>query len=201
MWKPTNTTRLGVSYRSKVDHKLQGKNHITIPARGMDTTANVHAKITTPETIIFSAAQDLGDKWTVSGIARYTRWSRFGTLKIYQDGKVASTTHEKWKNTWLLGVGADYKVCKNLTLRFGTAWDNTAIRSAKYRTARIPDERRIWASLGASYVKGNWQMDVGYSHLFVHSAHAKGTAEGAGEFNAKYHIQSNILGMGLQYKF
>ena len=204
VWQPRKSTRFGISYRSKVDHKLQGKNHITMstPLGYKDTTAKVDAKITTPETIIFSAAQDLNDKWTVSGIARYTRWSRFGTLNINQEGSgVVSTTHENWKNTWYLGLGADYRYCKNLTFRFGTAWDNTAIRSAKYRTARIPDERRIWASIGASYTKNNWQFDVGYSHLFVHSAHAEGTAEGAGKFNSKYHIQSNIFGMGLQYKF
>ena len=204
VWKPTKSTRLGVSYRSKVDHKLKGKNHVTLATPiHSDMTSRVNAKITTPETVIFSAAQDLGDKWTLSGIARYTRWSRFGTLKIHQEGQQdpVSTTHEKWKNTWLFGLGADYKYCKNLTFRFGTAWDNTAIRSAKYRTARIPDERRIWTSLGASYTKNNWQFDVGYAHLFVHSAKAKGTAENAGMYNAKYHIQSNILGMGLQYKF
>ena len=201
-WKPTKSTRLGLSYRSKVDHKLQGKN--TMNSAMMTGTYKVNAKITTPETVIFSAAQDLNDKWTVSGIARYTRWSRFDTLDIYQEnvaGKPLSRTNEHWKNTWLLGAGADYRYCKNLTFRFGAAWDDTAIRSAHYRTARIPDERRIWASLGASYMKNNWQFDVGYSHLFVHHAHAEGTAENAGMFNAKYHIQSDILGIGLQYKF
>ncbi|MBO4675665.1 MAG: outer membrane protein transport protein, partial [Elusimicrobiaceae bacterium] len=161
VWKPTQTTRLGLSYRSKVKHKLQGKNHLTFPLASIDTTAKVDAKITTPETVIFSAAQDLGDKWTLSGIARYTRWSRFDKLNIYQNGTKASTTDEHWKNTWLLGVGADYKPCKNLTFRFGTAWDNTAVRSPQHRTARIPDERRIWTSLGASYTKNNWQFDVG----------------------------------------
>ena len=211
-WKPTKTTRFGVSYRSKVNHKLQGKNSanagIYAPFVGttfLNGTHKVNAKITTPETVIFSAAQDLGEKWTVSGIARYTRWSRFDVLDIYQENKPTpgplSRTIEHWRNTWLLGIGADYKACKNLTFRFGTAWDNTAIRSAKYRTARIPDERRIWASIGASYMKNNWQFDIGYSHLFVHSAKAEGTALNSGTFNAKYHIQSNILGMGLQYKF
>ena len=50
-------------------------------------------------------------------------------------------------------------------------------------------------------MKNNWQFDIGYSHLFVHTAHAKGTAQGAGAFDAKYHIQSNILGISAQYKF
>ena len=204
-WKPSKTTRLGISYRSKVTHKVKGKNHIILPLAGIDRTTDVSAKITTPETVVFSAAQDLNDKWTLSGIARYTRWSRFDKLNIYQNGVKASTTDEHWKNTWLFGVGADYKPCKNLTLRFGTAWDNTAVRAPQHRTARIPDERRIWTSLGASYTKNNWQFDVGYAHLFVHSAKAEGVTEemkaAGGSFNAKYHIQSNIFGMGLQYKF
>ncbi len=206
VWQPQKSTRLGISYRSKVEHKLQGKNKMRSIVPGMTGSFDVDAKITTPETVIFSAAQDLNDKWTISGIARYTRWSRFDTLNIYQEGKKLSSTHENWKNTWLVGIGADYRYCKNLTFRFGTAWDNTAIRSAKYRTARIPDERRIWASIGASYTKNNWQFDVGYAHLFVHSAKAKGSTEEMrdkyhGSFDAKYHIQSNIFGMGLQYKF
>ena len=202
VWQPQKSTRFGVSYRSKVNHKLQGKNDMSSTYRSyLNGTHDVSAKITTPETVIFSAAQDLNDKWTISGIARFTRWTRFDTLNIYQDKKPMSTTHEKWENTWYFGAGADYRYCKNLTFRFGAAWDNTAVSSAKYRTARIPDERRIWTSIGATYTKNNWQFDVGYSHLFVHSAKERGAAVGPSTFDAKYHIQSNIFGMGLQYKF
>ena len=112
-----------------------------------------------------------------------------------------SSTHENWKNTWLFGLGADYKYCKNLTFRFGTAWDTAAVRAPEYRTARIPDQRRIWASLGASYTKNNWQVDLGYSHIFVHKAQAYGTSDNGGYFHGKYRIESDIFGLGVQYKF
>ena len=123
-YKPFDTTRLGVSYRSKVNHKLHGHNYGhagSLP--GVDTSFlngknRVNAKITTPETILFSAAQDVGEKWTLSGIARWTRWNRFDQLDIYQDnvsGGPLSSTKENWRNTWLYGFGADYKYCKNLT--------------------------------------------------------------------------------------
>ena len=210
-YKPFETTRLGLSYRSKVSHKLHGHNY-GHSSPGIDATAfldgknRVNAKITTPETVIFSAAQDIGKKWTLSGIVRWTRWSRFDQLDIYQDNAgLIGSTKENWRNTWLYGLGADYKYCKNLTFRFGGAWDKTAIRSAKFRTPRIPDERRIWMSVGASYMKNNWQVDVGYSHLFVRKAHANGSdslaqAKG-GYFRGKYQIQSDIFGLGVQYKF
>lgn len=213
-YKPTKTTRFGLSYRSKVTHKLEGKNDgsasrssifggaFAVGTAFLNGTHKVHAKITTPETVIFSAAHDLNDKWTLSGIARWTRWSQFKRLNIYQENKgLLSSTHENWKNTWLFGLGADYKYCKNLTFRFGTAWDTAAVKAPEYRTARIPDQRRIWASLGASYMKDNWQVDVGYSHIFVHKAQAYGSNVGAGYFHGKYRIESDIFGLGLQYKF
>lgn len=208
-YRPTKTTRLGVSYRSKINHKLQGKNKgnsAGIPMFSfLDGEHNIHAKITTPETVLFSVAQELNPKWTLSGIARWTRWTRFKKLDIYQENKPTpgplTSVNENWRNTWLLGLGADYKYCKNLTFRFGSSWDNTAIRSVKNRTARIPDERRIWASVGASYTKDNWQLDIGYSHLFIHNAKAEGNVIAGGDFNAKYHLKSEIFGMGFQYKF
>ena len=205
--QPWKTTRFGLSYRSKVHHKLHGTNKGNA---GSPTTQflngyhGVHADITTPETVIFSAAQDVGSQWTLSGTVRFTRWNRFHDLAIYQDNYPApgplSTTHEHWRNTWFFAAGADYKYCKNLTFRFGTAYDQTAIKSPKYRTVRIPDERRIWASIGASYQRDNWQLDVGYAHLFVHKA--KGEAQtGAVKTDSTWRTQSNILGVQFQYKF
>lgn len=208
-YQPWKSTRFGLSYRSKVHHKLHGKNkghsgHVPTKTFFLDGTNKVHANITTPETIIFSATQDLNSQWTLSGTARFTRWNRFHDLDIYQENYPLSgpmsSTHEHWRNTWFLAAGLDYKFCKNLTFRFGTAYDQTAIKSPKYRTVRIPDQRRIWTSLGASYMKNNWQVDVGYAHLFVHKAY--GAAQtGAVQHEGSWKTQSNILGVQFQYKF
>ena len=206
-FQPWKTTRFGLSYRSKVNHKLQGKNKMTggLITAALTGTHDVNAKITTPETVILSAAQDIGSKWTLSGTARWTRWSRFHDLDIYQkgyprDGGLLSSVHEHWRNTWFFAVGADYKYCKNLTFRFGTAYDQTSIKSPKYRTVRIPDQRRIWTTIGASYQRDNWQLDVGYAHLFVKKAHGEAQT-GFVKTDATWKTQSNILGLQFQYKF
>ncbi len=63
-WKPTDTTRLGLSYRSKVTHKLEGENEGSARLPMLAFLNGIHkvtAKITTPETVIFSAAQDVGE--------------------------------------------------------------------------------------------------------------------------------------------
>ena len=211
--QPQKSTRLGVSYRSKVHHKLHGMDYGRAgraPMMGsglLQGKHKVHADITTPETVIFSAAQDLGEKWTISGTARWTKWSRFEYLTIYQDnvkGRPLNSTKENWKNTWFYAAGTDYKYDDNLTFRFGTAYDETSIKHATDRTVRIPDERRIWASIGATYKKNNWQADIGYAHLFIRKARAKattGTGLGAVTSDITYRTQSNILGVQFQYHF
>lgn len=207
-YQPVKSTRFGLAYRSKVSHNLKGENK----ASANTTVAgfkpwlkgeyDASAKIVTPETVTFTAAHDLNEKWTLSGTARWTRWNRFDRLTVMQEGHgVLNSTNEDWQNTWFFAMGADYKYCKNLTFRFGAGWDTTAIRNPERRTARIPDERRIWTSLGATYMKNNWQFDVGYSHLFIRSNHARGTAEASGTYNAKYNSASDLLGIQLQYKF
>ncbi len=212
-YQPVKSTRFGLAYRSKVSHNLKGENKSWSNLAKLDPLNYSHlggeydasAKIVTPETITLTAAHDLNKKWTLSGTARWTRWNRFDRLAIMQDNAkpngVLSETNEDWQNTWFFAMGADYKYCKNLTFRFGAGWDTTAIRNPERRTARIPDERRIWTSLGATYMKNNWQFDVGYSHLFIRSNHARGTAEASGTYNAKYNSASDLLGIQLQYKF
>ena len=212
-WEPVkNKTRLGVSYRSKVVHDLRGKNTVsdtmvTLPNgimmdTGKNGTTNIKTKITTPETITLSAWQRLTDKWSVSATARWTRWSQFKDLNIYDmtDNPV-SMTQENWRNTWFYSLGADYQYCKNLVFRFGTAYDQSVVKGPEYRTARIPDGRRIWTSLGASYMKNNWQVDAGYAHLFVKTVNARHGSTGNSDFDAKYRSNANLFSLAVQYKF
>ncbi len=208
VWHPIDTLKLGLSYRSAVDHKLHGHNKTSgitpIPqlAYLFDGKYAMDAKITTPETIIFSLAQKLNQKWTFSGLLRWTRWSRFNQLALNQENKVPlSLTNEKWRNTWFASLGADYQLTKNWILRMGTAYDQAAVRRPEYRTPRIPDARRLWISGGLSYQQQNWQLDLGYAHLFIKKTRATGTAEASGSFSGNYDSKSDIAGIQFQYKF
>lgn len=205
-YEPIKGTRFGAAYRSKVTHKLEGKNKVsglTGPNAALNGSSDIHAKITTPETITLSAWQKLTEAWSISATARWTRWTQFKNLDIYtsSDNKVLSATQENWQNTWFYALGADYQYCKNLIFRFGTAYDESAVKSPYNRTARIPDGQRVWATLGASYLYHNWQFDGGYAHLFVHDAKVLHGNAGSSDINAKYRSNANIFSLNAQYKF
>lgn len=217
--KPIDSLRIGLSYRSKVSHKLKGDVSATAkhPLYGitLPIEADISAKITTPETALLSIAYDINKKWTVSGSARWTRWKRFDTLDIMIDkpktvatpasGSMLSSTKEKWRNTGFFSLGVDYRYNDAWTFRGGVAYDMTVIRSAAHRTPRIPDGRRVWTSLGLSYTHDNVTFDVGYSHIFIYGGRAKGTDDASILKNhrpdIKYSSNADLFGVGFQYKF
>ena len=201
---PRKDVRLGVSYRSKIKHKLEGDVKVTGTPYGLsDGNQDIFTKITTPEVLLFSGAWDFNKCFTLTGTARWTRWSQFDDLDIYskKTGDGISKTNENWKNTWYYAVGLDYRRNQNWTFRTGIGYDETVIKSPEYRTARIPDGRRVLTSLGVSYKKNNWQVDAGYMHIFIHGSHAYGKSAGASDIDMKYNSSADLLSFGVQYKF
>ncbi|MBO7244561.1 MAG: transporter [Alphaproteobacteria bacterium] len=212
---PRKDVRLGVSYRSKIKHKLEGDLKLTGVSQAQSMVAaasgkslgngnqDIFTKITTPEVVLFSGAWDFNKCFTLTGTARWTRWSQFDDLDIYskKTGAGISKTNENWKNTWYYAVGLDYRRNQNWTFRTGIGYDETVIKSPEYRTARIPDGRRVLTSLGVSYKKNNWQIDAGYMHIFIHGSHAYGKSAGASDIDMKYSSSADLLSFGVQYKF
>jgi long-chain fatty acid transport protein len=174
IYQITQDTRIGASYRSKVDQKLEGeaKSNFTtlnaIPTRTLNT--DVTAKVTLPENISVSAFSRLNDKWDLMGDVTWTRWSQFEELRIVRDNGTNSTltvTPENWSNTLRYSIGANYHYSDTIILRTGLAYDEEAI-SDKYRTVRIPGNDRKWLAFGAAWqATPATKLDIGYAHLFI----------------------------------
>ena len=218
MYEHNENTRFGVSYRLRSAQRAKGtfKTSHPVDALGLNRMDHAWANPDLPETVTFSGYhryKDLG----FSGTARWTHWtSSFPNFNIYSDSPLFTnngavrigekSTDYRYKNTWTLSGGVDYYYCKNLTFRFGGGWDESPTNGAKRRTIRIPDSSRWWMSVGASYMKNNWQVDVGYAHLIAKTSKALEDKDnpltGYKAVHAKYkNTQSNILGVQLQYKF
>ena len=202
MISPTKTTRFGVAYRSPVVQNIKGKHHFAGLTEGISST-----KLVDPEHIQLTAYQEIG-KFGLSAMARWTRWSRFNLLSIDSTalaplGASPSQVDENWRNTWTLSGGVDYHYCKNLTFRTGLAYDQGAVKDPQHRTARVPDSNRWIASVGASYMKGNWQLDLSYFHMFWSKARLNSRASTTGQTVIKgtYRTQINSVGLGIQYHF
>lgn len=210
MYEFNENTRVGLSYRFKSTQKTRGKQYIYATQMGQALGGldefNRFSTMADPElpaSWILSGYHKFNEKWGGSASVKYAQWHRFYTFPAKSSYGNFDVNY-KWKDAWTVALGGDYYLNKNWTLRFGGAWDQSPSRSNTTRTNRIPDVDRIWASCGFSYMNGNHQFDLGYSHLFMMHGRTRNNNSADPQFKdmqAKYYSHSNIAGIQYQYKF
>jgi long-chain fatty acid transport protein len=173
IFEPIQGTRLGLHYRSKIDHTLEGDAKYTNPA-GLPpgvarTNTTATAEVSLPETVSISAFHAFNERWAILADATWFKWDRLKELRIkFGDGSDDSVTTLDWDNTWRLSLGGIYKPTDPLVLRAGVAFDESPVPNEKLRTPRIPDADRIWLTIGGGYQFTQLiRADFAYSHLFV----------------------------------
>ena len=199
LYRPTEDTRLGLSYRSKSHYDLEGSHKLIVKGGLLDGSlyaeGDAKASITLPEHILLSAYHKMG-KFGLAAGAKWTRWSRFENLDVYSDVNGLNRTEENWKNTWSYSLGMDYDLNEKWILRTGVQYDETGIPNSNHRTARIPDNDRIITGLGASYKFDGGQVDMAYAHIFLDDNYANYKG-----LNSDYSMAVDMISVALQYHF
>lgn len=214
----TDTTRLGLTYHSKVSYKLEGHTNVTAgantPAQLMRSNRyDASLKIDTPESWDLSVTQDLSDAWKLYAGTTWTRWSRLKDITINNDGVSQAASggvgaqlfgtikeEQNWHDTWAYAIGTSYQLNKQWVLRTGLTWDQSPTNNEN-RSPRIPTGDRTIFSLGAGYaVNENLTIDAAYSYLKEESVkvHDKNQLN---EYSAKYENSANGFAVGATYKF
>ncbi|MBQ8677801.1 MAG: outer membrane protein transport protein, partial [Alphaproteobacteria bacterium] len=201
MYEFTPDTRVGISYRMKSKQTVKGDYTNTALAMMNQPTVydDGRASPDLPSSIILSGYHKLNDKLGLSASAKWTHWAVFKKFTMIAPSLPASKQEHdyRYRNSWTLSLGADVYLTDRLTWRFGTAYDQSPVKSSAHRSNRIPDVTRYWLTTGLSYEFDNWQVDFGYAHLFM----KKGRTDNAFSVPAEYSSYSNMYGLNLQYKF
>jgi long-chain fatty acid transport protein len=185
LYELNKNTRAGIAYRSRIKQDLEGDvdfSNVPDLLKGTFKDGGIKADLTTPDNLSISLYHQINPQWAVMADFTWTNWSLFKKLAVEFDnpGQEDDVTTEKWQDNYRYSLGVTYTPCCNWILRAGTAYDTTAVESAKYRTPRVPDGDRIWAALGAGYRLSDMvSFDIGYAHLFVNDPeiNKKATAE------------------------
>ncbi len=173
LYEFTPETRAGLAFRSKVKQKLEGDATFTgVPTllAAAFPNSTVSSNVDLPASASASLAHQFDQHWTVMTDVTWTQWDSFNELRIKFSSPALSDSvvTTDWRNTFRYAIGAQYALDNRWTFKTGFAYDQTPIRSAQYRTPRIPDNSRYWTAVGAKYrVSNSVNVDVGYAHLFV----------------------------------
>lgn len=216
MYEFTKNTRLGVSYRSRSQHKIKGDFDFM---KGAPAGAPFYAgtydatlPMDAPEQVQLSGYHKLNDKIGLSAGAKWTRWTRFDALTI-NNARSSVEVAQRWKNAWNFSLGMDYYHSENWTFRTGIGFDESPVPNSYERTTAIADNDRWEIALGASYKQNAWTFDMGYMFLYLphysvhnnrHNLNNQAPTTPTGplpQIDARYHTTAHVLGLQVQYSF
>lgn len=197
-FKPMDGTEIGLGYRSSISHKLDGD--ILIDYGTSTTSVPATTSLDLPETVTLGLRQRITDDFTLLGGVEWTNWSRLGVVQV--KGALPQDLNFKYQDGWYFSLGGEYAWNENLTLRTGVGYEISPTQDA-YRSMRLPDADRIWASIGASYKFSDaLSVDAAYSHLFVDDASVDvKTASGTSVYGGTAKGNVDILSVQLRYRF
>lgn len=217
LFSPDENTHIGISYRSKVEHKITGGDAtFVVPpdaakvlqgaAPGQFVSTSGKATLTLPASATLSVTHNINDRWTVMGDVTRTAWSTaFDTVTIdFASNQPNSDLNFGYRDTTFVSLGTDYKLSDTVTLRGGVALDQTPTTDA-HRDVRVPDTSRKWLSLGVGWTpSANTEYNFGYTHLFTSEPNLIVPANAGNQgnsLNGKYKVRGDVLAASFNYKF
>jgi long-chain fatty acid transport protein len=185
--------RFGASWRSDIKYNVAANVDFTLPSLPTLTPAalnpvaaaiqaqvnasplladgGVTSEIKLPGIANFSWFGHVAPQWDLMADVQYTHWSTIKDLTFVRtNGSILQSTPENFKDSWRYSVGANYYYDNQWKLRAGVAYDQSPVQDVD-RTARLPDNDRWWAALGAQYAyTPALKFDIGAAYVWVKDA-------------------------------
>ena len=205
---PFAGTTIGIGYRSRIDHELEGTFSIPAGVGGVPVNRQIpiNADLTTPDQVTIGLSQMITPALTVHLGFEWTNWSVLKEpLVLGPGGAVVRTLPLNYDDGFFYSAGFDYKLNNQWTLRAGVAYEESPI-DTEIRSTRLPDNDRIWLSVGAGYQwSDKLSFDIAYTHIFTKETDIRitpGHQDYLGvPFLADVDAAVDIVSVGLRYRW
>jgi long-chain fatty acid transport protein len=201
-------SRLGVTYRSRTDHDLKGTLNFSSasPFLGLKSGA-ASANADLPDTASVSLTSEISDDLTLFGEMQFSRWSVFRQVAILSANPPA-VNQQHFRDSWMLALGASYRVSPDWSISSGLAFDETPVTS-RYRSVILPDTDRYLLGLGAEWsASDNIRLNAAYGHSFAllrpnmnSSVNNTDPVTHAITLQGSYGVSVDILAVSARYSF
>lgn len=192
---------LGVSYRSKIEHELEGAVNIsglTGTLAANNVSADGVASFNTPWYATVSARYAVNDRLTLNAQVNQIGWSEFDAIRVSFGATGRSTIVQDYDDVTTGAIGFDYKIDPSMTFRAGLGYDPTPTPDAN-RTARIPDGDRWLYAAGLSKTVGAMTLDGAVTYIDIDTAAINDTRDVYGNGLVVSNLRGEATGYGVGF--
>jgi long-chain fatty acid transport protein len=206
-------TRIGLTYRSAIEHDFEGPLKVTTAGGVLIAAPETRLTAELPATTSLGFAHQVNPQWEILGDVTWTQWSSIKSLPLiatsasgpFAPGATADTFNFQFRDTYRVGVGANWSWRNDTTIKFGIAYDKSPVTDT-FRTVTLPDADRFWLAVGVKYrMSKQATLDVGYAHILIDDpaiAMRRNTeVPPRGNVVGQYDSNVNILSAQFTYSF
>lgn len=202
---PIDNLNIGISYRSKVNMKVEGGDAtFTVPASLATNfpTTTFDATLPLPGSINLGIAYQVSEKFLISTDINFVQWKAYDSLNFDFKENTGSLQDSKnprnYENAFIIRLGGQYKIADALTVRAGTYFDMAPTQD-NFVSPETPDTDRLGFSGGIS-VSPIERLSIDASFLWIEGIKREATFSPA-NFGGTYKARAFIPGLGLTYNF
>ncbi|MCC9167317.1 OmpP1/FadL family transporter [Pontibacter harenae] len=206
-FKPSDKLSLGLSYRSKVDMKVEdGEATFTVPASvgsRFPAGTEFNASLPLPATLTFGVGFMPTEALTIAVDISHVGWSAYERLRFeYSQSVNGSSFTENARNyeeAFIFRIGGEYKVSDALALRAGAYYDQSPVQTG-YLTPETPDADARGLSAGIGYsLSENISIDA--SFLYINKKERTDASNLSSGIAGTYKSIAYIPGLAVNFKF
>jgi len=211
LFKPTDSLRLGASYRSDMDIDFGGDATFTqistgnaqldaIVKAGLPPNQKIKATVPFPSVTAVGIATSAIPNWDVEFDLTHTTWSRFKTLLVEFQTTPANNLNrpQDWSDTFSYRLGANRNIGDTWAVRFGGVYDENP-QPTEGVGPLLPDADRIGFTFGVGFRHGPFTLEA--SDMVLHFLERSTEGISGDNFNGVYRSEANLLSLNLGYRF
>lgn len=208
LYQPTETTRIGLTYRSAISHTLRGDANFTVPdavlgltSTGAFTDTPATVSLDLPDVVSLGVYHQVSSNFGLAGQVDWTNWSRYSETRVNFDNVFQPDLVEvqNWQDTFRFSLGAVYDPSSQWRLRLGLGYDPSPVPN-EFLSPRIPSSDGILLDLGATYRPiDDLALTVRWFHIFYSPIDINRTVPGGGTLLGSYNTSVDTFSIMLEW--
>ena len=206
MSKPTSKLGIGITYRSKIEMKMEGGDvTFKVPAAlstNFPSGVKFDAMLPMPASLNIGVSYQINDKLLIGADLNYVFWSVYDSLIFDFTPNTSSLEDSRnprlYEDAPVIRIGAQYQYNDKLTCRAGAYFDKSPVKD-DYLNPETPSTNQIGLSLGASY-KVNSRLNIDASFVYLMGLERDASYSPA-NFAGTYKSITVLPGIGVSYNF